>query len=185
MSDQYTKPRIPLEIESIPQHRMHEMPPSFKCICDYDLKISPNIRPRHMPRSAKFLGMVEWSWSPMHSRLDAYYLSTNMARSHWFLWVRRPNEWADWTLSPLSEVRVFAYGPKKGVPPKVAAIHLIRAFWIEGKTDRYDMVSEEGLLSVDEIEAIADSVWGNLEQKDNPQCAVIRRVDEDEEEAKK
>ena len=75
--DTIDKPGIPLMLEDIPQQRLHlvvnlpSMPSSFNIISGDNLVIPSDIRPHQMPRSAKFLGMVEWAWSPMHDRLDA------------------------------------------------------------------------------------------------------------------
>ena len=42
-----------------------------------------------------YLGQVEWSWSPAHNRLDAYFL--NRGRTHWSLWSRYwDDNWSNW-----------------------------------------------------------------------------------------
>jgi len=42
--------------------------------------------PGKMPHSARYLPQVEWSWSPLHGRINAYHLSLNRSRDCWILW---------------------------------------------------------------------------------------------------
>jgi hypothetical protein len=81
-----------------------------------------------MPRSARYLGMVEWAWSPMHNRLDAYYLSTNLHRAHWILWLGGLDGGAQ--LSPIGEAQVYAYCLKPGVHSEVAMVYLLKESWM-------------------------------------------------------
>lgn len=50
-----------------------------------------------MPRSARYVGQVEWAWSPMHMRISAYYVSMDRAHRHWLLWTKAYDDnWGRW-----------------------------------------------------------------------------------------
>ncbi len=110
--------------------------------------------PKQLPKSAKYVAFVEWSWSPWHSRQDNYYLSTNESRTHWILW----NSFEDDNDTSKLIYYPYAYGPRNGVPAKTAAAYLLLAGW-KGEMAEYESdfdepfhsVGNEGLLSVDEL----------------------------------
>lgn len=115
--------------------------------------------PKKMPRTAKYVGGVEWAWSPGHSRQDLYYLSTNRSRTHWILWFGYFDDYDThrWEHLP------YAFGPKIGVSDKDAACELILAGWTNeiknGDVDQFHFVVSEGLLSLDDMLKIAECVW--------------------------
>jgi len=89
--------------EHCPQQRLNEVV-SVPLIHD---KLKPKIdwlnplqkrRPKGSPRKLSFLCSVEWAWSPMHNRIDNYYL--NPRRDGWLLWINRLNDhtvpWTWW-----------------------------------------------------------------------------------------
>jgi hypothetical protein len=114
--------------------------------------------PAAMPRSSRLVGQVEWAWSPMHSRLDAYYLSMDRARTRWLLWCRYYDDnWSRWEAGS-----IIAHGPRARLPPKAAAQLLLAAFWTaecRNGTDRFHWVNEDELLSAGEMKEIADVAW--------------------------
>ena len=51
--------------------------------------------PKSMGRNASYLCQLEWAWSPVHMRLDAYYISRG--RTHWILWKKfYDDNWDKW-----------------------------------------------------------------------------------------
>ena len=111
-----------------------------------------------MPKTARFLGTLEWAWGVMHDHVSPYFISTNRGRTHWLLWSHSYdyNEygWVD---------TLCAYAPKKSVPQKTAAIYLVledlRSDAAARKLDQFHWIGAEGLLSVPELLAIAREVW--------------------------
>lgn len=158
------KPKIPMRPEDVPQQRVHLVvqlpprPPSFQGYCDFVDPMPDDVRPKGSPRNIQYLGSVEWAWGPMNSRLDSYYL--NPRRSQWLLWVRYRDE-NDWKLR--WAWILYAYGPRRGVTAKDAAIYLLMDAWSaeaqKSQLDHYGWINQPGLLSVEEISAIARAVW--------------------------
>ena len=94
----------------------------------------------------------------MHHRIDNYYL--NPRRTGWLLW----NNWVDdgtvpWTWHWL----LMAHCEKGKFDEKMIAFHLVKALWqCEAENqmvDHYHWINNTGLLSVEEIQAIAREVW--------------------------
>ncbi len=85
------EPKIPMLPSELPQQRMHEAvgllprPEPFDCKAGY-WDYPSGSAPKNQPRNPTYLCQVEWAWSPLHNRLDAYYL--HRGRSHWSLWLR-------------------------------------------------------------------------------------------------
>jgi len=113
-----------------------------------------------MPRSARYLGQVEWAWSPMHMRIDAYYLSMDRLHRRWVLWTKPYDDnWERWE-APF----VLARSPRARLVATDAARLLLIDYLASQRdegTDRFHWVNEEGLLDSGELNAIADIVWGN------------------------
>jgi hypothetical protein len=101
---------------------------------------------------------VAWSWSPAHSRDDVYHLSTNKHRTHWILWISVYND----VVPPYGWMRApYAYGPKPGVSPEIAAFYLVLEAWKheQDATAPFRQIDAEGLLSADDLYLLADLVW--------------------------
>ena len=157
------KPRIPMNPGELPQQRitlavaLPPRPAGFEGKRDPFETDQPEVR---MPRSAKYLGQVEWAWSPNNSRIDAYYLSTNRERTRWILWLRYYDDnWSKW-----AEPQVYAYAPKGKVPSSVAAVYLLLDAWTEDiretpSLDKFHWINAAEFLSVGEINAIGRAVW--------------------------
>ena len=59
-----------------PQQRLLLMPvPTNPVQHDVSFLALPG-DPQQMPRSARYVGQVEWAWARGHDRIDAYWLST-------------------------------------------------------------------------------------------------------------
>jgi hypothetical protein len=93
-------PVIPMSPDQLPQQRIHEVvgliqrPDPFKFSVGYG-SVPENARGKGTPKSAAYLAQVEWAWSPMHNRLDAYYL--HRGRRHWVLLSQYwDDNWGKW-----------------------------------------------------------------------------------------
>ena len=161
-----TDPKIPMSPTQLPQQRIHEVvdlperPDPFDCIVGYGA-VPDDIIPKQVSRWAIYLCQVEWAWSPMHNRLDAYYLHSG--RKHWLLWNRYwDDNWGKW------EWIVAASVAKKGMSERQAAVHLLIDFWKEeaeeNYVDHYHWINEDAYISVAELAAIAREVWGDQEE---------------------
>ena len=171
--------RVPMRPDDLPQQKVYavtdlpESPSNYEASClmqfgdrddrnDYEWSIPEAGLPQHFPEAAIFVAQVEWAWDASHDRLDSYYVCSNRRRSHWFLWLRWPDDNA-------SEFRMnsllYAYCPRRAMDRKTAAIQLLQYAWRyeanETERDRFDWINDAGLLSVSEIHAIATAVWGN------------------------
>ena len=171
--------RIPMHPDELPQQKVYavtnlpEPPSNFEASClmqfgfedtqdQYEWSIPEADLPQRFPGAATFVAQVEWAWDPSHDRLDCYYICSNRKRSHWFLWLRCPDDNA-------SEFRMnsflYAYCPRKKVDRKTAAIQLLIHAWryetAESERDRFDWINDTGLLGVSELHAIARAVWGD------------------------
>jgi hypothetical protein len=157
-------PRIPMRPEELPQQRITlvaSLPPrpaGFLGKQEPDESVRP---PAKMPRSAKYIGQVEWAWGPNNTRLDAYYLSTNRQRTHWFLWLRYYDDnWGKW-----DDPQICVYAPKQGVPGKVAAAYLLLDSWAAEARDtdsnpgHFHWINSAGIVCVEELHAIGRIVW--------------------------
>ena len=164
--------------DELPQQKMYEVvelpkqPLDFQATClmrcgsrddsnDYEWSVPEHELPQRFPGVATFLAQIEWADDPSHTRLDAYYICSNRRRTHWFLWIRSPddNAWESRINSFL-----YAYCPCGKVNRKTAAIRLLLHAWryeaAESKRDRFDWINGAGLLTVSEVHAIARAVWG-------------------------
>jgi hypothetical protein len=156
-------PRIPMHPAELPRQRLATVialpprPAGFEGRRDPS---APVPIPARMPRTARYIGQVEWAWSPMHVRLDAYYLSTNRERTHWFLWLRLYDDnWGRWD----KDAQIIGYAPKQKVTPGVAAVYLLLDAWTadvrETDLDHFHWINRAAFLSVAELRAIARIAW--------------------------
>jgi hypothetical protein len=160
----FEEPKICMSPEQLPRQRLRlvvdlpERPAGFRGRVDWLDPMPKRDRPKGSPRSLSFLCSVEWSWSPMHSRWDAYYL--NPRGKYWLLWVRSPddNAWVEtwrWWL--------YAWGPRRGVSAEQAAVYLLLDAWRaeqrESLIGPFLCVNDCEDLSIDQIYAIARRVW--------------------------
>ena len=154
---------IPMSPDFLPRQKLNEvvtlpkLPEGLAPKVDLDEPLQRN-RPRASPRKLTFICSVEWSWSPMHHRIDNYYL--NPRRAGWLLW----NNWVEdggfpWTW----HWDLMAYGNRCRSDAKSIACHLILELWkFDAKyhqTEQYHWINNTGLLSTEEIQAIAREVW--------------------------
>jgi hypothetical protein len=155
-------PKLPLTTAALPAQRLVEVvelppePDPFEVTVCLDAHPT-EILPKRRPRNLTYLGMVEWAWSPLSSRLEACYL--HRGRRHWIVYFRDPVPNA-----PDEAWRVAAHVPRGGIPADVAATYLLIARWRaeaeEQHLDRFHFVGEEGVFGVAHWHAIARAVWG-------------------------
>ena len=155
------RPKIPLRPDQLPQQRLAEVvglpaaPASFDpTVCLFWMPW--DILPRRRPPRMTYLGMVEWAWSPMSSRIEAYFL--HRGRRHWVLWIQDPSPTDAGTAW-----QVASYAPRHGVTAREAAHHLVVERWraeaCERFLDHFHWVADEGNLAVADWMAIGRTVW--------------------------
>ena len=160
------KPTLPMTPAALPQQRVNmvvELPPkpdSVELTVGYDIFPEEAMRRRPRPRAPELFVHVEWAETPMHSGVSAFYIEGR--RRHWLLWDR----WLDdnaWT--PRWRWSAAGYCPRKGIDRRTAAIHLLIEFWtMEDATldDDDHWINEPGMLSVEEVRAMARAVRARL-----------------------
>lgn len=155
-------PNIPMRPEELPQQRVTPvvtLPPrqaELKSLRNPPKRLS---LPAKMPRTAKYLGQVEWAWSPNHNLVAAYYLSTDRHRRYWLLWVRPYDDnWGKW-----SESFIYFYTERHDVAARVAAIYLLLDAWRFEKRrsghDHFHWINSAEFLTTEELLAIGREVW--------------------------
>ena len=155
------KPEIPMSSSLLPQQRivgladLIERPEPFDSVVGFDEK-PPGVEYSNGPSKPHYLGQVEWSWSPMHGSVIAYYI--HRARRHWVLWqYRYDDNWESWEWEPVG------YVPRLQVSQKLAAFHLMIDYWRFRKTettlDHYHWINKSGELNIAEWRTIGLLVW--------------------------
>jgi hypothetical protein len=115
--------------------------------------------PRRRPHSARHVVTLAWSWSPMHSRVDKFFLSLDSARKYWLLWYEARDE-------GYSVSRVCAFMLRKRYSDaKDAAAALLECYYL-GEEEEFESpgnfgeVWQAGVLSNEELDAMARHIWG-------------------------
>lgn len=160
------RPHVPLGPNELPRQRLYEVvdipsPPTVGQIelLNYEQPHTFDGIPQNPTENSVDLCQVEWAWSPMHNRLDAYCL--HRGRTHWLLWMGHHNDedWMNWHW----EWYPAAAMPLKQASFKQAAVYLLMEQWRRetewALIDRFHWINEEGALTVSEIQAIANIVW--------------------------
>jgi len=158
-------PTIPMSPQALPRQRLTLVPAFpetphgwYATRGDY----VPGL-PGSMPRSARYVAQVEWSWSPLHGRIDAYHLSLNARRNRWVLWVSFFDE-ARWRFM---DTHIASSAPRAGLQGTDAAVLLLQAYWAcnENDLDRFHWINEERLLDAAMLKEIARRVWNENQQR--------------------
>jgi hypothetical protein len=155
------KPIIPKSPDQLPQQRivavanLQDRPAPFDAAVGWASK-PKGLRLPNGPSNPAYLGQVEWSWSPMNSRIDAYYLSRS--RMHWILWIYFFDDYEGvWEWVAVGNV------PRKQASQKQAAVHLLVDYWrlekVESELDHCHQINQADFLSVSEWRTIARLVW--------------------------
>ena len=88
--DMVKKPELPMSPSRLPKQRIVPLadlpgrPEPFKSVVGYEKK-PRGVRLRDGPSKPTYLGQVEWAWSSMNQRIDAYCL--HKGRHYWMLWI--------------------------------------------------------------------------------------------------
>jgi hypothetical protein len=114
------------------------------------------------PERVIYLGALEWTWSPAHSRFDSYYLS--FTTDDWLIYLHEYYDGMDdtWEWYP------YAASPK--VDGDIRAISfwlvhdLLKADSREHEVDHFHLVSAQGLLSVGDFKNMGELVWAESEE---------------------
>jgi hypothetical protein len=127
---------------------------------DFEWTIPDSSLTKRFPGAATFIAQVEWAWDLHLVRLDAYYISSNRRRSHWFLWLRYThNDAGEFRMMSL----LYACCPRRTMDRKTVAIQLLlyarRYNSAESERSRFDWTNDTGLLGVSEVHTIAKAVW--------------------------
>jgi hypothetical protein len=156
---------IPMNPADFPQQKLYQVKslpimPDDYCveIMNYEQEHSLAGIPKKPTKKSIPLAQVEWSWSPMHSRVDSYEL--HKGKEHWLLWCGGPDDNACTYISNWFAVSAM---PVKGISQEQAAIHLLLAFWEyesgHMSLDHYHWINWAGALSVSDLQSIANEVW--------------------------
>jgi hypothetical protein len=156
-------PVCPLSPDALPQQRIYLVQELPRAPAGWTVSFDcgePGL-PKHKPSSARLLGQVEWAWSPMHSRIDAYHVSLNSARNRWVLWISHFDD----EVWRFVDARIAASAPRARLTPKDAAILLLEAFWRSEVADDHSFdaphwINQDALLSTGELREIERRVWG-------------------------
>ena len=152
---------IPMSPELLPRQKLNEVvtvPKLPKGLAPKVEWVEPLLRdrPKASPRKLTFLFSVEWSWSPMHHRIDNYYL--NPKPENWLLW----NNWHN-DNEECWQWDIVAFSNKVKADERTIATHmLIKIFEFQAKNsylDRFHMINNTGCLSVEDVQAIGREVW--------------------------
>ena len=159
------QPTIPMSPTQLPQQRVYEVVDLPKRPKSFDCRVGYGCSPRDgLPKTgldhAAYLCQVEWAWSPMHSRLDAYYL--HRGRSEWSLWSKFwDDDWDRW-----EHIGIGTVG-RRGVSQTQAGVYLLIAFWrqeiTDSSLDQFHWINEAVELSVAQLGAMAREIWGDDE----------------------
>jgi hypothetical protein len=154
-------PRIPMTPQELPQQRLHlvralPVPPSAWSVALDEA--AGTEAPASLPRSARYVGQVEWAWSPMNMRIDAYQLSMSRHHRAWVLWLRPfDDNWSRW-----DDAVPVASAPRCGLAARDAARLLMAAYWrrqADDGVDHFHWINGEGLLSAGDLKEIGRIAW--------------------------
>mgnify|MGYP001201834585 FL=1 len=157
--------KIPMSPAELPQQKLYEVKalPKWPVGCGVMLlggqveNTLPGI-PNTPNKESIPLAQVEWSWSPMNARVDAYEL--HKGKEHWLLWCGGPDDNAS---TYISNWYAVACMPIKDISQEDAAKFLLLAYWeteyVDRSLDRYHWINRADALSVSDIQSIANEVW--------------------------
>jgi len=139
------------EVKSIPRR-----PTSLKSVLAWDTKAWPDAVPE-TPDKVLYLGALEWTWSPAHSRFDSYYLA--YTKTAWIIYLHEFSDGAgetwDW----------YPYAASNKVGGTLRAVgfwmvfDLLKADSSFHEVGPFHVVSGEGLLSVGDFKEIKARIW--------------------------
>ena len=155
-------PKTPMHPSEVPQQRVYLLkdmpgrPDGFRGSCIYYEGQPDGLVEPDEPNNPTLVGGVEWTWSPMHSRLDNYFIERH--GKWWLLWnaFEDDNTWEGevvWTLYGAAE--------SEAVSEHEASIYTLMDAWAGDEVDHFHWINHEGVLSVGDMNEIARAVWPN------------------------
>ena len=156
--------KITLNPQDFPQQTLYEIKKfpkwpegcgvRFLNTCEHEL---PGI-PAAPDEDSVPLAQVEWAWSPMHARVDAYQI--HRGDDHWLLWCGGPDENSSIDITNWFAVAFMA---ANGLSQRDAAMFLLDAFWMFERScnslGRYHWINRADALPVGDLQCIANQVW--------------------------
>jgi len=151
--------------EELPQQRLYEVVslPNFDSLPSPQLEKSGLAGIQEIkPSSATFLCQAEWSWSPMHHRLENYHVSLNTKRDKWLLWVSYYNDWErPWRWETYQEV--YSVERSKVVKKGAVSLQLLWKYWSDARDneyiDEFHWIGACGDLLISDIQTLGRAVW--------------------------
>ena len=151
--------------EELPQQHLYQV----KTLPDFGALPLPKLEvvgsegiPIKKPSSATFLCQAEWSWSPIHHRLENYHVSLNTKRDKWLLWVSYYNDWEEpWRWETYQDV----YSSDRSVIKKksTASLQLLWKYWSDARDneyiDEFHWIGACGDLLISDIRTLGRAVW--------------------------
>jgi hypothetical protein len=135
---------------------------------EFDFEGSASLAKHMDRRTTSFLCTIEWSWSPANYRNESYYLQRR--RTHWVLWVKHHGDVEEWYPKPIAIARCQR-GEGFAQDYKAAAMILLAAVLTEeirqygSELDRFHAITDAGLLSIKDLQVVAETVWGKRGQE--------------------
>ena len=122
---------IPMSPTDFPQQKLYEVKPFPKWPADCGVtllggqveNVLPGI-PNQPTEDSIPLAQVEWSWSPMHARVDAYEL--HRGDEHWLLWCGTPDDNAGTAINHWFPTAMLS---TEEADETQAAISMLKALW--------------------------------------------------------
>jgi hypothetical protein len=149
-------PKIPLHPSQLPQQRLrlvHEMPIALP---EYGVRLgSAKGIASKLPRTAEYVCQLEWAWSPMNNRIEAFYVSRS--RKHWVLWSSYfDDNYSRWEKDV---VAVCSLKADQKYAVMLMLFEHLDDLRVSYEIEHYHWISESGFLSVGEIDTVARNVW--------------------------
>ena len=154
---------VPMTPDQLPQQRLVQvldlppLPEGARIVAD-DRQFPEAHADRVSPGDTTFLIALEWSWSPMHSRLQGFSLERYEHRD-WVLW----SYFVDFVENGDHPWVLSAVCADSDLDERTAAIHMVSASLLEEiriqDLDRWHWIADTGLLGPAEMRAIGRELW--------------------------
>jgi hypothetical protein len=129
------KPRVPLDLSELPPPPSKDIIAFLPAVENQSLYPAescyddpPADAPVTPPKDSGFITMVEWPLRPGDTRIEAYFIGTNRARSWWFLWQFTVNDLVPFTPKYLEE-RIIVKMKRQKLSKTDSAILMVKCAW--------------------------------------------------------
>jgi hypothetical protein len=154
-------PRVPMMAQHLPQQRLYLIKaiPAIPIGLPLEVGYCLHTGLKRAPRAPTYLFQAEWSWSPYHGRIHAYFL--HKGQKFWTLYLSdfddSSSTWA-W-----STKQAVARTPRGNLDERQAAFFLTISFLqfeSQGSNlDPFHWINEYDFLSVADVKAIERVLW--------------------------